>query len=94
MPFEIYEGINDPWYYIVNVSRLQCHNYYMFNMFNMFNMQGLEFRFPVDNEMLRGCYGNRPSCLAKDLPAEVNNYFQIIFMHVKSFQNFLHLITF
>ena len=28
-------------------------------------------KFPVDDEMLRGCYGNRPSCLAKDLPSEV-----------------------
>ena len=35
--------------------------------------QGLELKFPVDNEMLKGCYGNRPSCLAKDLPAEVSH---------------------
>ena len=34
-------------------------------------VQGVDLKFPVDNEMLRGCYGNRPSCLAKDLPSEV-----------------------
>ena len=33
--------------------------------------QGVDLKFPADDEMLRGCYGNRPSCLAKDLPSEV-----------------------
>ena len=33
--------------------------------------QGVGLKFPADDEMLRGCYGNRPSCLAKDLPSEV-----------------------
>ena len=34
-------------------------------------VQGVDLKFPADDEMLRGCYGNRPSCLAKDLPSEV-----------------------
>ena len=50
-------------------------------------LQGLDLKFPVDNEMLRGCYGNRPSCLAKDLPAEVINFVKIVLVFVKSFQN-------
>ena len=33
--------------------------------------QGLQMKFPADNDMLKGCYGNRTSCLNKDLPSEV-----------------------
>ena len=35
------------------------------------NFQGLQMKFPADNDMLKGCYGNRTSCLNKDLPSEV-----------------------